>query len=111
MRCAAALACLLVAGDVAAAPRLVGRVGMVARGGLAADVIGAGARDGRALVTTRVRGGPDTLRRAGFEAVPLTRDIAQLRLTSTELHRLTQHPDVMVVEERRLLHPRLDHSA
>jgi subtilisin family serine protease len=106
-----AIACLLIAGDVMAAPRLVGRVGMVARGQLAADVIGDAARDGRALVTARVRGGADVLRRAGFEAQPLTSDIVQLRLTASELGQLARHPDVQVIEERRLLRPMLNQSA
>ena len=65
MRCAAALACLMLASHAMGAPRLVGRVGMVARGELPADSIGDGSRDGRALVTVRVRGGADSLRRGG----------------------------------------------
>jgi subtilisin family serine protease len=101
----------MLASHAMGAPRLVGRVGMVARGELPADSIGDGSRDGRALVTVRVRGGADSLRRGGFEAQPLTRDIAKLQVTADELRRLAQHPDVLVIEERRLLHPTLDRSA
>ena len=53
---------------LSAAPTVVGRVGLVAAGPLAADALGTGAHDGRALVTVRVPGGAARLRRAGFDA-------------------------------------------
>ncbi|MDB4969166.1 MAG: hypothetical protein JWN44_4855 [Myxococcales bacterium] len=94
----------------AAESTVVGRVRLVAAGHLPADALGAGARDGRALLTVRIAGGSDTLRRAGFDAQPLAGDIAQIRVTSAELNRLLVYPGVVTIEERRILRPLLDAS-
>jgi subtilisin family serine protease len=94
-----------------ARPVALGRVGMVARGELAADAIGTGARDGRAQVTVRIPGGSDALRRAGFDAQPLAGDVATLRTTVHDLRRLLALSSVVAIEERRVLRPLLDASA
>src|SRR5262245_23133921 len=108
MRCSLTLLLCLFCADAAARPVVVGRVGLVAAGSLAADAIGDGTRDGRALVTVRIPGGADALRRAGLDARPLTGEIAELRATTHELRRLIQLPDVLAVEERRILRPLMD---
>ncbi|MCU1277560.1 MAG: hypothetical protein JWM53_1106, partial [bacterium] len=104
------LALAVAAVEAFAAPTAVGRVGLVAAGPLAADAIGTGAHDGRALVTVRVPGGAARLRQAGFDARVLTDDVAELRATADELRRLLGVSDVMTVEERRILRPLLDAS-
>ncbi|MGZ3429403.1 MAG: S8 family serine peptidase, partial [Polyangia bacterium] len=101
---------LTLSADALAAPTAVGRVGLIAAGPLAADALGTGARDGRALVTVRVPGGAARLRQAGFDARLLAGDIAELRATAGELRRLLALPDVVTVEERRILRPLLDAS-
>ena len=101
---------LALAVDAFAAPTAVGRVGLVAAGPLAADALGTGARDGRALVTVRIPGGAARLRQAGFDARTLAGDVAELRATADELRRLLSTPDVVTVEERRILRPLLDAS-
>ncbi len=104
--------CAMIAPSaVLAKPTIIGRVALVAAGHLAPDVIGTGDRDGRASVTVRVPGGADRLRRAGLDARPLTPQIAELRATPDDLRRLLRLPDVIAVEERRILHPLLDASA
>lgn len=107
---AALLAASLAAGPATAAPLVVGRVGLVASGALAPNAIAAAPADDRALVTVRIPGGSDALRRAGFDAQPLAGDVAALRATADDLRRLLANPDVLAVEERRLLHPLLDAS-
>lgn len=102
------LAICLHAAAAWARPVVVGRVGLVASGRLSPDAIGSG--DGRALVTVRIPGGSDTLRRAGFAAERLAGSVAALRATAGELARLLALPDVEVVEERRILRPTLDAS-
>ena len=104
------VALLGVSADAAAAPTLIGRVGLVAGGQLAADALAAGPRDGRALVTVRVAGGAATLRHAGFDARPLAGDIADLRATPADLRRLAALAGVAAIEERRILRPLLDAS-
>lgn len=104
-----------IAPNTFAAPTIVGRVGLVAAGSLAADALGTGApgsraRDGRALVTVRIPGGAARLRQAGFDARPLAGDIADLRATPADLRRLVALPGVVAVEERRILRPLLDAS-
>lgn len=101
---------LLLAVPAGARPVVVGRVGLVAGGALSADAIGTGARDGRALVTVRIPGGADALRRAGFDAYPLAGDVAGLRADADELRRLLTQSAVLTVEERRILQPLLDAS-
>src|SRR5947209_2407532 len=101
-------ALLAASGPAFAAPVVVGRVGLVAGGQLAADSLASGAHDGRALVTIRVRGGATRLREAGFDARDLTGDIADLRATRDDLRRLITLPGVLTIEERRILRPLLD---
>src|SRR5262245_679331 len=98
----------LVGADAAARPVVAGRVGLVAAGPLAADTIGDGARDGRALITVRLPGGADALRRAGVDARQLAGDVAELRATAADLRRLLELPQVISVEERRILRPTMD---
>ena len=95
---------------VAAAPVVVGRVGLVAGGQLSADALAVGARDERALVTIRIPGGAARLWAAGFDARELAGDVADLRTTAAELRRLAALPGVVAIEERRILHPLLDAS-
>ena len=110
MRLGLALVFALACAPAAAAPRVVGRVAMVARGQLDPEAIGAAPRDGRALITVRLPGGSDALRRAGFDAHPLAGDVAFLRATADDLRRLLSAPGVQQIEERRILRPLLDAS-
>ncbi|HWE28996.1 MAG TPA: S8 family serine peptidase, partial [Polyangia bacterium] len=107
---ACAVVLMAVADDVSAAPTVVGRVGLVAGGQLRPDALAVGKRDGRALVTVRVPGGAARLRQAGFDARPLAGDVADLRATAADLRLLFALPDVITVEERRILRPLLDAS-
>ena len=104
------LALVAWSAEVLAAPTVVGRVGLVAAGQLGADALGTGTPDGRALVTVRVPGGAARLRQAGLDARALAGDFADLRASADDLRRLLALPDVVTVEERRLLHPLLDAS-
>jgi subtilisin family serine protease len=104
------VALIVGSGSLWAAPTVVGRVGLVAGGRLAADSLAIGAPDGRVLVTVRVRGGAARLRRAGFDARSLAGDIADLHATADDLRRLFTLPDVVTIEERRILRPLLDAS-
>src|SRR4051794_12166453 len=79
----AVLALTPLAAPARAAPTQIGRVALVAAGGLSPDAIAApraaGPHDGRAAVTVRIAGGADRLRRAGFDARPLTTSVVELR--------------------------------
>jgi subtilisin family serine protease len=101
---------LTATGRATADPAVIGRLGLVAAGHLPADALGTGTHDGRALLTVRIPGGSAALRRAGFDAQALTSDIAQLRITADELRRLVAQPNVVALEERRILRPLLDAS-
>ena len=107
---AVAIVLLTASWPAVASPSVVGRVGLVATGQLAADSLAAGAPDGRALITVRVPGGA-----AAFDAPVSTRARSpatshELRATADDLRRLLALPDVLTIEERRILRPLLDAS-
>jgi subtilisin family serine protease len=110
MRLLATLLTATLASTAAARPLLVGRVGMILRDEMPSRALAQTHADERALVTARAKHGADALRLAGFDAQPLAGDVAMVRVTSEELRRLARLPDVVAIEERRLLYPLLDVS-
>lgn len=94
----------------AAEPYVSPRVAMVARGQLSAAHLAAAGSVGLAVVTVRIPGGAARLRQLGFPASELAGDVAALTATAAELRRLIEVPEVIRIEERRLLYPHLDVS-